>query len=496
MKSKITLINIISSLILQAVTLLSGFIVPKIILSYFGSNVNGLVSSLNQFLSYISLIEGGITGVILANLYKPLIENDKKKLSAILVTAKKFFCKIGYIFIAYTIGITIVYPLLSNEEFSWMYVSTLTLILSLYLIIQYLFSVTYRTLLQADKKVYIVSIAQIIITVCNIICAYVSVSIYPSIHLLKLATGLLYIIQPVVYGFYVKKHYKIDWKAKPDNGLIKGRWNGFAINCASFIHNSTDITILTIFTNLATVSIYSVYVLVTSGLRRFLDAIYGAVSPTLGQAYAKSESNEINEKLDLFEFITFVTVFFCFTVAGLLITPFVQLYTAGISDADYCQPIFGMLIVLSEALYLVKSPHVSLAYSANKFKELTAPAFIEAGINIVISLLSVKGMGLVGVAIGTICGMVYRMAFHVYYTTKLINGRYQWIFYRKLVLFTLFTVIGIVLCDGLIPLEQVTVFNWVIHAVLYCLVFAVLYFLLTVLAFRKELDFLVRYVKK
>lgn len=63
MKSKVTLINIISSLTLQVVTVISGFIIPKIILTNFGSSVNGLVSSLNQFLSYITLIEGGITGV-------------------------------------------------------------------------------------------------------------------------------------------------------------------------------------------------------------------------------------------------------------------------------------------------------------------------------------------------------------------------------------------------------------------------------------------------
>ena len=83
MKSKVTLINVVSSLILQVVTVLSGFIIPKIILTNFDSSVNGLVSSLNQFLSYITLIEGGITGVVLANLYKPLVDHDNKKISAI-----------------------------------------------------------------------------------------------------------------------------------------------------------------------------------------------------------------------------------------------------------------------------------------------------------------------------------------------------------------------------------------------------------------------------
>lgn len=74
MKNKATLLNMISGLILQLFTLVSGFILPKIILIYFGSEVNGLVSSLNQFLSYITLVEGGITGVIVANLYKPIVD--------------------------------------------------------------------------------------------------------------------------------------------------------------------------------------------------------------------------------------------------------------------------------------------------------------------------------------------------------------------------------------------------------------------------------------
>lgn len=93
MKNKETLLSMISGLILQFFTIISGFILPKIILSYFGSEVNGLVSSLNQFLAYITLVEGGITGVILANLYKPLVDKDEKKLSSVLVTADSFLRK-------------------------------------------------------------------------------------------------------------------------------------------------------------------------------------------------------------------------------------------------------------------------------------------------------------------------------------------------------------------------------------------------------------------
>ena len=74
--NKVTLINVISSLLFQILTIINGFIIPRLILSYFGSDVNGLTTSISQFLTYISLIEGGITGVIMASLYKPLYEKD------------------------------------------------------------------------------------------------------------------------------------------------------------------------------------------------------------------------------------------------------------------------------------------------------------------------------------------------------------------------------------------------------------------------------------
>lgn len=152
MKNKATLLNMVSGLLLQFCTLISGFIIPKIILSYFGSEVNGLVSSLNQFLSYITLVEGGITGVIVANLYKPIVERDNDKLSSILVTADKFYKKIAYLFIGYSLILAVLYPVIFKTEFGFGYIALLTLILSLNLLIQYMFSLTLKSVLTAEKK--------------------------------------------------------------------------------------------------------------------------------------------------------------------------------------------------------------------------------------------------------------------------------------------------------------------------------------------------------
>lgn len=496
MKNKVTLLNMISGVVLQFFTLVSGFILPKIILTCFGSEVNGLVSSLNQFLSYITLVEGGITGVIVANLYKPIVEQDNNKISSILVTADRFYKKIGALFIAYSVILSIIYPLHFKTEFTFSYVCSLTLILSLTLLIQYMYSLTLRTLLNADKKGYVVNFTQTLIVIFNVLFALISVFIYPSIHVLKLISGSLFLLQPLIFNRYVKKNYKIDWKVEPDNSLIKSRWNGFAINLAAFIHNSTDVTVLTFLANLKTVSIYSVYSLVSSGIKQMINACLSGIAHTVGQAYAKKNWKELNQKLDIYEYIVLILVFFLFTVTALLITPFVQLYTKDIVDTDYNQPLFGFLLVLAEALYLIKLPHLNLACSANKFKEITVPAYIEAMLNIMISVALVKWIGLIGVTIGTIVGMTYRMVFHVYYTSKIVPGRAQCIFYRKLFLFAAGAGGGFVFCYKLLPLQTVTVGSWIVHAIFYCVVMGAILLAISILFFQNEMKFFWKYVKR
>ena len=99
MERKVIARNIICSILLQLVTIISGFIVPKVILSCFGSNVNGLISSINQFLNYIQLLEGGLSGVIMSALYRPLAQQDDEAVSRVIKAAQQFFQKIALIFL-------------------------------------------------------------------------------------------------------------------------------------------------------------------------------------------------------------------------------------------------------------------------------------------------------------------------------------------------------------------------------------------------------------
>ena len=209
-KNKTTLLNMISTLLFQVVTIISMLVLPRIVIYTFGSNVNGLISSLTQFLNYINLIEGGVTGVIIASLYKPLVSKDNTKINSILVSTRNFYLKIGMVFIIYSLCVGIAYPFIFNTSFSFPYIFFLTQILSLKLLIQYMFSLTLKTLLQADKKIYIVSNTNSILLIVNMIAVYITAKLIPNVHFLKFIEGISFIAQPIIYKKYVDKYYKLD----------------------------------------------------------------------------------------------------------------------------------------------------------------------------------------------------------------------------------------------------------------------------------------------
>ena len=96
-------LNTISSLLNQLITVICGFILPRYILSYYGSTVNGLVSSVQQLLGLISFCELGVGMVVESALYKPLADNDNVLTSKILISARKFFDKVGIILSVYVV---------------------------------------------------------------------------------------------------------------------------------------------------------------------------------------------------------------------------------------------------------------------------------------------------------------------------------------------------------------------------------------------------------
>ena len=134
-------LNTYVALLYQVVTVICGFILPKVIIPYFGSATNGLISSITQFLTIITLCECGVGAVVQSALYKPLAEKDEESISKIMVSANRFFNLIMKILAIYIGLLMILYPIIIKEEykFGWIYTSSLILI-KLYSTILFIFT--------------------------------------------------------------------------------------------------------------------------------------------------------------------------------------------------------------------------------------------------------------------------------------------------------------------------------------------------------------------
>lgn len=457
--------NIIINIALQVTTICSGLIIPRLIIRTYGSSINGLISSITQFLSYIALLEGGIGGVIKAVLYKPLLHKDRKALGAIINATNSFFRRIAYVFIVYLFLLAISFDRISNAGFGWIPTATLVLILGISTLTQYFFGLTYQFFLQADQKIWFTSGVQIITLWLNIVSSVLMIHFGCSVESVKLVTALIFTLRPLCFNLYVKKKYDIDFSSKPNNEALAQRWDGFGHHIAYFIHSNTDVILLTLFTSVSDVSIYTVYLMIVTGVRGLINAAASAVEPYIGRVIAKGDMHKVKSIFQTYEFIMFVLSTAIFGACAYLIVPFVSLYTEGVSDANYIQPLFGTLLVAAEATYCLRSPYGAVIFAAGHFKQTKVGAFIEAGINICISMLLIRTLGIVGVAIGTVIAMVYRTTEYAVYLSKNIIQSSFLTYIKYMMTAVLCAVLIVFICPQIMPTIS-NYFTWIVNGVL------------------------------
>ena len=111
-RNKAMLVNGTTSLVQQLVILICGLIVPRLVLKTFGSSANGMVSSVSQFISITSLIQGGITGASRVAFYAPVARRDWNSASVVYKRAiSEFFHRFAAILSVYVFGLAIFYPI-------------------------------------------------------------------------------------------------------------------------------------------------------------------------------------------------------------------------------------------------------------------------------------------------------------------------------------------------------------------------------------------------
>lgn len=418
MRKKRLILNTITSLLLQLTTIICGFVLPRLILNHFGSNVNGLVNSITQFLQIISFLELGVGAVVQSSLYKPLADKDNNQISSIIVSANKFFRRIAIILTVYILVLICVFPTVIKNTYDFFYTTFLILAISISYFAQYYFGVVDRLLLNSDQRGYIQYTAQIVTLILNTVICVFLISFNQSIQMVKLCSSLVFLLRPIFLRLYVNHNYKIDRKIHYDKEPIKQKWNGIAQHVAAVILDSTDNIVLTTFSSLVNVSIYSVYYLVVSGVKQLFMSLVGGVQALLGELLAKKDLEELNKLFGWYEWMIHTFVVLIWGTTAILIVPFISVYTRGITDADYIVPLFAVLITIANAAHCLRLPYNTLILAAGHYKQTQHNYIIAALLNIIISVLLVNLLGLIGVAIGTIIAMGYQTLWMMNYDSN------------------------------------------------------------------------------
>ena len=428
--------NIVTSLLMQGIMILCGIIVPRMMIGAFGSEAYGATTSITQFLAYIALLEGGIGGVARAVLYKPLAQGDTETISYIMAEVKRFFRIVAWIFVVYVLILACGFQTISKITcMDWISTFILVLVISVSTFGQYFIGISLSVLLQADQKTYITNVLSIGATVLNAICTIVLIRLQCNLIVVKLVSSFIFFMRPVILALYVKKHYSlVSHKRKKDHTYLAQKWTGLGQHIAYFLHSNTDIAILTILTDLRTVAVYSVYNMIISHMQNLAMSFSSGMEAVFGDMLARDEEKELHNTFRTYETIISVVSIVLFSVTAVLIIPFVQLYTSGITDAAYIQPLFALLMIMTALSYCLRLPYHSLVIAAGHFKQTNMAAYGEAVINIVLSVVLVFEFGLVGVAIATLIATWFRFTYYVFYLSKNIFWRTPVLFVKRFVI--------------------------------------------------------------
>ena len=496
MRSKLLIKNTIVNLAAQLVAVACGLILPRLILTRFGSEVNGLTSSITQFLNYITLLEAGVGGIARAALYKPLANGDKEKISAIVLAVEGFFTKISKIFIVYMLVLAVVFPYIAKSSFDYIYVSSLVVIIGVSTFAQYYFGITYQMLLQADQRKYISNYIQIITLIVNTLVAALLIYANQSIHVVKFASALILVLRPIAFNIYVKKRYGLIKNVIPDNEAISQRWSGLGHHIAYFLQSNTDIFILTIFTNPLLVSVYAVYKYVVGSLSNLLNSFTNSLEAAFGNLIANDETDLLKNTLNLTEFVTCILSTTAFTVCGIMIFPFISIYTTGVNDVNYYQPLFAFIYILNEWLTSIRSPSNNLVLAAGHYKQTQKYAYIEAGVNILASVLLVNVWGLPGIVFATLCSTLIRSICFIQYMCRHIVKVNLWKQYGRYVLNIIISVVLILIYYSLRLPEPSSYYTWIIMAIPVTVAVSSCVMIVNCLIYRKDFQRLVSYSQR
>lgn len=277
----------------------------------------------------------------------------------------------------------------------------------------------YRVLLQADQKLFVISFVDTIAYVFRILLQVFLIYFKFNIIIVMAIPSVILIFRTLMLGSFCRKLFpKLNKKVKADYLALSKRWDAMYQQIAWLITSNLDIVILTIFGTLIQVSIYSVYNVIFAQLSSVLGIFTNSLLASFGLMIGGKKYEKVKQNFDIYEFVFNGILSFLYGVTASMIIPFVSIYTKNQSEISYIDVTLAGLFVLNGILRYFREPAMTIVNAAGHFKETKKGALYEALINLVVSIVLFKPLGVYGLLIGTSCSNLFRTINLISYTNK------------------------------------------------------------------------------
>ena len=415
--------NLLSGLFYQVILIAISFLLPRLYLENFGSEVNGVLSTIKQIFVYMSLLEAGIGLATTQALYKPVAEKDHGRSSAILSATNIFYVKTGIIYAALVLLLAAVYAFFIPTGIPPMELFAIVLLTALPALFSYFIQAKYRILLEVDGRKYVINNSETILQLLSNVGKIVVILLTDSLVLIQLVYCVIALAQLGFIYIHAKHRYKwLNLRAEPDFGAISQRKSVLVHQVSGMVFNNTDVILLSVLCDFKVVSVYSIYNIFFSQVQNFITSIISGFSFALGQMF-HTDREKFMKVYNVYETFYIMATFIIYTLMAVFLLPLIQIYTEGVDDANYTNVYLVLLFVLMNLLSNGKLPSNHVLEYSGKFEETRSHAIIEMVINIVVSIVAILIWGICGAILGTIVALLFRGTMMIYYANKKVLER-------------------------------------------------------------------------
>jgi O-antigen/teichoic acid export membrane protein len=446
MRTQNSIKNISISIFSQIIIILLGFISRKVFLDNLGAEYLGINGLLDNVLSMLALIESGIGTSIVYSLYKPLAENDRPKIIALVKLYKKAYTVLALIILLLCFAF---YPFIGKLMKGSESVSYITLIYFIFVAknMTYYLNAHKVSLINADQKGYILANVnfwfQMITTITKI---FVLITTKNYILFLVIEFSI-YIIQNLYNGrivdkkyFYIKTKEKYPINQIEKDSIIKNVKALFLHNIGTYCVFGTDNLLISSFVGVATVGLYSNYTMIMGQLASLLSPVLNGIGASIGNLIAIESKEKSYSVFKVIYLINFWIYSVCVIFLYNLLEPFIIWWLGG----KYLLDTFTFIIILVNFYLLgLRSSILSFKIKAGIFVQDKYMPLLEAVINLVAALILVKYIGLSGIFLGTTISTLSIVFWNVpRLVYKHVFNLPVWLYFKRYALYlglTLFT---------------------------------------------------------